>query len=328
MNGAADRSGRFDPQMSSVGFIGLGIMGKPMARNLLRAGYRLTVHSRSRPPVDELVAAGAAAASAPVEVAQASDVVITMLPDTPDVEQVLFGPGGVEEGLRTGGVVIDMSTIAPGAARAFAQRLRARGVQMLDAPVSGGQRGAEEATLSIMVGGDDQTFAACQPLFEAMGRNIVHVGPNGAGQVCKAANQIVVALTVQAVAEALTLARRSGVDPARVRQALLGGFAASRVLEVHGQRMLDRLYEPGFRSRLHRKDLAIALAAGRDAGVPLPATALVGELMAALVATGRGEADSSALALLLEELSGETRSSGRERDVGGRTLDNEADRGG
>jgi 2-hydroxy-3-oxopropionate reductase len=292
------------PQVTSVGFIGLGIMGKPMALNLIRAGYHLTVCSRSRLPVDQLVAAGASAGDTPVEVARASDVVITMLPDTPDVEQVLFGTAGVSEGLRSGAVVIDMSTISPGATRLFANRLRQLGARMLDAPVSGGQKGAEEATLSVMVGGDPETFETCRPLFEALGRNVVHIGPSGAGQVCKAANQIVVAVTVQAVAEALALARRSGVDPARVRQALLGGFAASRVLEVHGRRMLDRTYEPGFRSRLHRKDLAIALAAAREAGVTMPATALVGELMTALLATGRGDLDSSALALLIEELSG------------------------
>jgi 2-hydroxy-3-oxopropionate reductase len=231
-------------------------------------------------------------------------VVITMLPDTPDVEHVLFGPGGAAEGLRNGAVVIDMSTISPTATRVFAERLRASSVRMLDAPVSGGQRGAEEATLSIMVGGEAETFEACRHLFQALGRSIVYIGPSGAGQVCKAANQIVVAVTVQAVAEALALARRSGVDPARVQQALLGGFAQSRVLEVHGQRMLDGTYEPGFRARLHRKDLAIALNAAREAGVAMPATALVGELMTALLATGRGDLDSSALALLVEELSG------------------------
>ncbi len=285
-----------------VGFVGLGIMGKPMARNLLRAGYPVTVHNRSRPPVDELVAEGAADGGSPRGVAEQSEVVITMLPDTPDVEQVTFGPQGLVEGLRPGSVLVDMSTISPVATRAIAARLRERGVEMLDAPVSGGQRGAEEGTLSIMVGGDPQTFERVRPLFQALGKSVVHVGPVGAGQVCKACNQVVVALTLQAVAEALVLAERNGVDPARVRQALLGGFAGSRILEVHGQRMLEGNYQPGFRARLHHKDLRIALETGRSAGVPMLGTALVHELLGAVVARGWGDLDHSALVRLVGEL--------------------------
>ncbi|MDQ7799984.1 MAG: 2-hydroxy-3-oxopropionate reductase [Armatimonadota bacterium] len=285
-----------------VGFVGLGIMGKPMARNLLRAGYPVTVHNRSRPPVDELVAEGAADGGSPRGVAEQSEVVITMLPDTPDVEQVTFGPQGLVEGLRPGSVLVDMSTISPVATRSIAARLRERGVEMLDAPVSGGQRGAEEGTLSIMVGGDPQTFERVRPLFQALGKSVVHVGPVGAGQVCKACNQVVVALTLQAVAEALVLAERNGVDPARVRQALLGGFAGSRILEVHGQRMLEGNYQPGFRARLHHKDLRIALETGRSAGVPMLGTALVHELLGAVVARGWGDLDHSALARLVGEL--------------------------
>lgn len=285
-----------------VGFVGLGIMGKPMARNLLRAGYPVTVHNRSRPPVDELVAEGAADGGSPRGVAEQSEVVITMLPDTPDVEQVTFGRQGLVEGLRPGSVLVDMSTISPVATRAIAARLRERGVEMLDAPVSGGQRGAEEGTLSIMVGGDPQTFERVRPLFQVLGKSVVHVGPVGAGQVCKACNQVVVALTLQAVAEALVLAERNGVDPARVRQALLGGFAGSRILEVHGQRMLEGNYQPGFRARLHHKDLRIALETGRSAGVPMLGTALVHELLGAVVARGWGDLDHSALVRLVGEL--------------------------
>lgn len=287
-----------------VGFVGLGIMGKPMARNLLRAGYAVTVHNRSRTPVEELVAEGATDGGSPRGVAERCEVVITMLPDTPDVEQVVFGPQGLVEGLRPGSVLVDMSTISPVATRAMAARLRELGVELLDAPVSGGQRGAEEGTLSIMVGGEPETFQRVRPLFEVLGRNIVHVGPVGAGQVCKACNQVVVALTLQAVAEALVLAQRNGVDAARVREALLGGFAASRILEVHGQRMLEGNHQPGFRARLHYKDLRIALETARSAGLPLLGTAMVHELLGAMVSRGWGDLDHSALVQLVRELAG------------------------
>ncbi|WP_376788814.1 2-hydroxy-3-oxopropionate reductase [Thermoflexus sp.] len=287
--------------MERIGFIGLGVMGKPMARNLMKAGYPLVVYNRSRAPVEELAAEGAEAAGSPKEVAQCSDVVITMLPDTPDVEQVLAGPNGVFEGGRPGLIVIDMSTIDPIAARRLAAQAAERGIAMLDAPVSGGEIGAIQGTLSIMVGGDVSVFERCLPILQAMGRNIIHMGGPGAGQVAKAANQIVVALTIAAVSEALALAAKAGVDPARVRQALLGGFASSRVLEVHGQRILERNFRPGFRIRLHHKDLRIALGLGRAVGASLPLTALIHEWLGALVTRGQGELDHSALVTLFEE---------------------------
>jgi 2-hydroxy-3-oxopropionate reductase len=285
-----------------IGFIGLGIMGKPMARNLLKAGYPLTVHNRSRPGVDELVKAGAADGASPRGVAQRSDIVITMLPDSPDVQQVVLGSGGVLEGLRPGAVLVDMSTISPLVTQELSEAVRAKGAQMLDAPVSGGEKGAIEATLSIMVGGPEAVFTRVKPVFEALGKNIVYIGGPGAGQVTKACNQIVVALTIQAVSEALTLAAKAGVDPAKVRQALLGGFAQSRILDVHGQRMLERNFKPGFRVRLHQKDLTIGLATGKALGVPLPATAVVQEAFTALRGLDRGDWDHSALVTLLEEL--------------------------
>ena len=278
-----------------IGFIGLGIMGRPMARNLLAAGFPLSVHSRSAPPVDELVGEGATRAEGPAAVAAASDIVITMLPDTPDVEQVLLGPGGVLEGAAEGALVVDMSSIDPGPTRAFAERLAAGGLAMLDAPVSGGERGAIDGALSIMVGGPDHAFARAMPVFEALGRSIVHVGPAGAGQVCKACNQLVVAATIEAVAEALSLAERSGVDAAKVREALLGGFAGSKILEVHGQRMLDRTFDPGFRIRLHRKDARIVNDAAAEIGSPVPAFAVVTDQLQRAIEAGDGERDHSAL---------------------------------
>ncbi len=285
-----------------IGVIGLGIMGRPMARNLMRAGYALAVHSRSRPPVEELVAAGALDGKTPRGVAQQSDVVITMLPDTPDVQQVVLGRDGVLEGLRPGSVLVDMSTISPIATQEIAQAVRAKGAEILDAPVSGGEKGAIEATLSIMVGGPEPVFTRVRPIFGALGKNVVHIGGTGAGQVTKACNQIVVALTIQAVGEALALAAKAGVDPAKVRQALLGGFAQSRILEAHGQRMLDRNFQPGFRVRLHQKDLNIALSTANTLGVPLPATAVVQEAFTALRGLERGDWDHSALVTLIEEL--------------------------
>ena len=284
-----------------VGFIGLGIMGAPMARHLLETGFPLTVHSRSPAPVDALVSDGAVRATSPSEVAGVSDVVITMLPDTPDVEHVMLGDVGVAAGAAAGALVIDMSTIDPGPTRAIAGQLRQHGVEMLDAPVSGGERGAIDGTLSIMVGGHDGAFARAQPILQVMGKNIVHVGPSGAGQITKACNQLVVAATIEAVAEALVLAERSGVDPAKVRDALLGGFAGSKILEVHGQRMLDHAFEPGFRARLHRKDARIVLDAAQAAGSPIPAFQVVAAQLDRLVdETDRGDLDHSALFTLLD----------------------------
>ena len=289
-------------QPERVAFMGLGIMGKPMARHLLEAGFPLTVHSRSPGPVDELVSAGALRAGSPSEAAGGSDVVITMLPNTPDVEQVLLGDEGVASGTVAGTLVIDMSTIGPAPTRAIAEALAAHGAEMLDAPVSGGEKGAVEGTLSIMVGGSVEGFARALPLFHAMGSNIVHVGPSGAGQVTKACNQLVVAATIEAVAEALVLAERSGVDPVKVRQALMGGFAGSKILEVHGQRMLDRAFEPGFRARLHRKDARIVLDAARESGASIPSFEVVAAQLDRLVdGAGRGDLDHSALFTLLDE---------------------------
>jgi len=285
-----------------IGFIGLGIMGKPMARNLIKAGYSLTVHNRSRGAVDELVREGAKDGRTPRGVAEESDMIITMLPDSPDVQQVVTGPSGVLEGLRKGAVLVDMSTISPMVTQDLAKAVRSKGAEMLDAPVSGGEKGAVEATLSIMVGGPEEIFARVKPVFEVMGKNIVHIGATGAGQVTKACNQIVVALTIQAVSEALVLASKAGVDPGKVRQALLGGFAQSRILDVHGQRMLERNFKPGFRVRLHQKDLNIGLSTGKNLGVPLPATAVVQEAFTALQGLGRGDQDHSSLVTVIEDL--------------------------
>jgi 2-hydroxy-3-oxopropionate reductase len=290
--------------MQHIGFIGLGIMGKPMAANLLAAGYPLTVHNRSRGAAEELAAHGATPVDSPRDVAAASDVVITMLPDSPDVEAVVLGSDGVLAGIEEGALYIDMSTIAPAVSRRIATVLAERDVDAVDAPVSGGEPAAREGNLSIMAGGSDEAVERARPIFDVLGKTTTHIGPAGAGQVTKAANQMVVALTIQAVAEALVLARKAGVDPARVRAALLGGFAQSRVLELHGQRMLDDAYDPGFKLRLHRKDLAIALALGREQQVPLFATSQAAELMDALLAQGAGDRDHAALATLYEQLSG------------------------
>lgn len=290
--------------MERVGFIGLGIMGKPMAANLLAAGFPLTVHSRSAGPVEELAAQGATAAGSASEVAAVSDIVITMLPDSPEVEAVVLGPGGVSEGIREGSLFIDMSSIAPATSRRVAAVLAERGVDALDAPVSGGEPAAQAGNLSIMVGGSEAGVARARPVFDVLGKSTTHIGDAGAGQVAKAANQVVVGLTIQAVAEALVLARKAGVDPARVRAALLGGFAQSRILEFHGQRMLDGAYDPGFKLRLHRKDLANALQLAREEQVPLFATAQVATVMDALLALGAGDRDHSAIATFYGQLSG------------------------
>lgn len=287
-----------------IGFIGLGIMGKPMAHNLLRAGFSLTVHNRGRGPVEELVREGAIDGKSPRGVAEQSGIIITMLPDSPDVQQVVMGQDGVVRSIRPEAVLVDMSTISPIVTQELAAAVEAQGAQMLDAPVSGGEKGAIEGTLSIMVGGREDVFQRVRPVFEALGKNIVHIGGHGTGQVTKACNQIVVALTIQAVSEAMVLAARAGTDPAKVRQALLAGFAQSRVLDVHGQRMLERNFTPGFRVRLHQKDLNIALATGEALGVPLPATAVVQEAFTALRGMGRSDYDHSSLVTLLEDMAG------------------------
>ena len=286
-----------------VGFIGLGIMGKPMAANLLRGGHTLHLHSRSGVP-QELLAAGGRACSGGKEVAERSQVIITMLPDTPDVEKVLFGPLGVAEGLEPGKLVVDMSSISPIDTKRFAERVEALGCEWLDAPVSGGEVGAKSAALTIMAGGSEAAFARARPLLDLLGKNVTLVGPSGAGQTCKVANQIIVALTIEAVAEALVFAAKAGADPARVRQALLGGFASSRVLEVHGERMLKRTFDPGFRIELHQKDLGLALSGARALGVSLPNTATAQELFNACVAAGGARWDHSAMVKALERLAG------------------------
>jgi 2-hydroxy-3-oxopropionate reductase len=276
-------------------------MGKPMAANLMKGGHTLFLHSRSGVPA-ELTAAGGIACANPREVAERADVVITMLPDTTDVEKVLFGSPAVAEGLAPGKLVIDMSSISPTATRSFAERIGQLTCEYLDAPVSGGAIGARDGSLSIMVGGTEAAFARAKPLLALLGKNITLVGTNGAGQTCKVANQIVVALTIEAVAEALVFASKAGADPANVRAALLGGFAASRILEVHGERMLRRTFEPGFRIELHQKDLGLALASARELGVALPGTALAQELFNACRARGGARWDHSALVRALEAL--------------------------
>jgi 2-hydroxy-3-oxopropionate reductase len=288
--------------MTDLGFIGLGIMGKPMAGHLVNAGYTVHVFSRSPAPVKELEASGAKACSTTKEVAEKSDVIFIMVPNTPDVNIVLFGFNGVADGVKKGAIVVDMSSISPIATREFAEKLDALGVEMLDAPVSGGQVGAQNAALSIMVGGKRKTFEKVEPLFELMGQNIVHVGPNGDGQMCKVANQIVVALTIEAVGEALLLASKAGADPSKVRAALMGGFAGSRILELHGERMIKRTFEPGFRIALHQKDLSLALEAARELGVSLPNTATAQELFNAVKAKEGEDLDHSAMVLALEKL--------------------------
>ncbi len=284
----------------TIGFIGLGIMGKPMARNLIKAAYPLVVHNRSRPPAEELEKEGAKVAASPQAVAAEADVIITMLPDSPDVEHVMAGDQGVFAGAKPGMLLIDMSTISPIVARRLAAAAEKLGFDFIDAPVSGGETGAVNGTLSIMVGGKPAAVERAMPIFQAVGKNIVHIGEAGAGQVTKAANQVVAGLTLAAVSEALVLAEKSGVDPAKVRQALLGGFAQSRILEMHGQRMLERNFKPGFSIRLHEKDLRIALATGREQGAPLMLTALVHQMMNIMKTNGLGDLDHSALVTLIE----------------------------
>jgi 2-hydroxy-3-oxopropionate reductase len=285
-----------------IGFIGLGIMGRPMAHNLLKAGFPVIVHNRHQEVTDELVAAGASPGAQPRDIAASCDVLITMLPASPQVEEVLLGPGGVIEGARPGLIVIDMSTISPIATRTLADRLAARGITMLDSPVSGGDKGAIAGTLSIMVGGDGDTFKRCMPIFQALGKTIVHVGGTGAGQVVKACNQIVVALIIEAVSEALVLGSKAGVDPAKILQVLSGGLAANRVIELRGASMLAHDFTPGGRIRTHHKDLGIVLELGRMYGVSLPVTALVDQMFASLEIRGQGDLDHTAVLSYLEDL--------------------------
>lgn len=291
--------------MEKIGFIGLGIMGKPMAKNLIKAGYPLVVHNRSQGAVEELIGEGATSAASPREVAELSDLVITMLPDSPDVEQVVLGEAGVVEGIRPGALFVDMSTIAPATTEKIYKILKEKGVESLDAPVSGGEVGAKKGTLSIMVGGQEDAFKRALPVFEVVGANMVHIGKPGAGQITKACNQIVVAVTIQAVAEAMTLAKKAGIDQEKVREALLGGFAQSRIMDLHGKRAIDHNFQPGFKVKLHRKDLGIALQTARELSLPLFTTAQVAQFMDALLAMGKGDLDHSALILLLEQLAGE-----------------------
>lgn len=289
--------------MKKIGFIGLGIMGKPMALNLIKAGYALNILKKSHASGD-LAKEGATTFASSRELAQNSDVVITMLPDSPEVKEVVFGADGVAEGIERGSIFVDMSTIAPSTAREIYAKLQEKGVEALDAPVSGGQVGAETGNLSIMCGGSEAAFDAVMPLFQIMGKSAVLIGGAGAGQMTKACNQMIVGMTIQAVSESFTLAKKAGVDLAKMREALLGGFAQSRILDLHGQRIIDRNFDPGFKIKLHRKDMNIALEAGKEFSVPLYGSALVASHMDAILALGNGEKDHSSIALLMEKLSG------------------------
>jgi 2-hydroxy-3-oxopropionate reductase len=287
-----------------IGFIGLGIMGAPMARNMVEAGYEVTVYNRSRSAVDELEKAGATGASSSREVAENSDVVITMLPDSPDVEAVVHGEDGVLAGLKSGALVVDMSTISPVVTEELAAKIQEAGASMLDAPVSGGDVGAQQGTLSIMVGGSETDFERAKPLFDVMGGTVNHVGPTAAGQVVKAANQVVVALTIEAVSEALVLGSKGGVAPEKILDVLGGGLAGNKVMEVKREKFLSHDFSPGFRSELHHKDLGIALAAAREYGISLPNTAAVDQMLQTMQRKGWGGEDHSALLRVIEDLSG------------------------
>lgn len=294
------------PERETVGFIGLGLMGKPMALNLIKAGFQLVVHNRSRGPVEILAEAGASVAGSPAEVAREAGVVITMVPDSPDVELVLAGPHGVFEGVRPGTVLIDMSSISPVVTRRLAAQAAEHGATLLDAPVSGGDIGAIQGTLSIMVGGDAAALERVRPILNAMGNpdRVIHIGDSGAGQICKVCNQMAIGGALAVVGELMALATKAGVDPAKVRQALLGGFAASRVLEVHGERILKKNYTPGFRAGLYNKDMGIAMETARSNQVPVPVSAVVAQLVGAMIAAGRADDDYSGLAQVLFELAG------------------------
>ncbi len=290
--------------MANLGFVGLGIMGKPMAGHLAATGHTVHVFNRTPKTAQELGVKNFVVCKSGREVAEKSDLVFTMVSDTPDVEKVIFGPDGLFDGLKPGSVVVDMSTISPVATKDFAKRLSARKVQMLDAPVSGGQAGAEQATLSIMVGGEASVFERVKPYFDLMGKNIIYIGTNGAGQTCKLANQILVAATLEGVSEALVFASKAGVDPSKVRQALLGGAAQSRILDVHGKRMIDRNFVPGFKISLQQKDLNLVLQTARSMGVSVPSTAIAQEFYNSLSGQGCGDLDNSALVQVLEKLAG------------------------
>ena len=284
-----------------IGFVGLGIMGAPMAGHLIAAGHEVFINTRSKIP-QELANSAAIACTSPAEVASKADIIITMLPDTPDVEKVLFGENGIATGLSKGKIVVDMSSISPIATQEFAKRINDLGCEYVDAPVSGGQVGAKAASLTIMVGASEATFAKVKPVFELMGKNITLVGGNGAGQITKVANQIIVALNIEAVAEALVFASKAGADPAKVREALMGGFASSKILEVHGERMIKRTFDPGFRIELHQKDLSLALSSAKALGVSLPNTATAQELFNSCTAHGGKAWDHSAMVRALETM--------------------------
>ena len=290
----------------TIGFIGLGLMGRPMAKNLLKAGYPVVVHNRSRGPVDDLVAAGATAASSPADVARQATRIITMVPDSPDVDLVLDGPDGVFTAMQPGTIVIDMSSITPETTRRLAERARSLGGALLDAPVSGGDIGAIQGTLSIMVGGDAADFLAVKPILDVMGNpdKVLHIGESGAGQLCKLCNQMVIGGTLVAVAEALALARKAGVDASKVREALLGGFAQSRVLEVHGDRALKNTYKPGFKTHLYAKDMRNVISTLAQHDVAAPVTAVVQQLLHATMAAGRGDQDNSVMAKTIFGMAG------------------------
>jgi 2-hydroxy-3-oxopropionate reductase len=287
--------------MTKIGFVGLGIMGRPMAGHLIGGGHELFLHSRRAVP-DELLKLGGRACSSPSEVARNAELVITMLPDTPDVKRVLFGEDGIADGLSPGKLVMDMSTISPFETLAFAAAINKRGCDYVDAPVSGGDIGAKDATLTIMVGATEAVFIKIKPILELLGSTITLIGPNSSGQVCKIANQIIAALTIEAVGEGLLFASKAGVDPLKVRQALMGGLASSRVLEVHGKRMIERNFDPGFRIELHQKDLGLALSGARTLGVSLPNTAAVQQLFNSCIAHGEAGLDSTAMVQVLEKL--------------------------
>lgn len=290
--------------MEKIAYIGLGIMGRPMVLNLLRAGYSVRVWARRSEMMEPLVEAGATACSSPADAADNSDIMITNVSDTTDVEQVVLGQNGIIDGAAKGSVVVDMSTISPSVTRTIAERLGEGDIEMLDAPVSGGEKGAIDGTLSIMVGGKAAVFERVLPVFDVLGSNIVHIGGNGAGQVTKACNQTVIAQSISAIGEAFVLAAAAGVDPAKVREALLGGFAGSKVLDSHGGRMLMHDFKPGFKARLHQKDMRIVLETAHELGIALPGASLATQLINALVGNGGGEDDSCAILRLQEQLSG------------------------